>query len=78
MPEASILTTFDSMKYNNCGYYSFGKGLGDAMIKQNKGKFYLSYYLFRNIHYFFNHSASLVYLSKVDRFFKRNDYKIIG
>jgi hypothetical protein len=27
------------MKDANCGYFSFGKGLGDALIQENNGKF---------------------------------------
>ena len=67
------------MKYNNCGYYSFGKGLGDALIKQNKDRFNLSYYLFKNSYYFFKNLVSLVYLSKLDRlyFFKRNNFDLV-
>lgn len=79
MPKPSLLVTFDSMKYNNCGYYSFGKGLGDALITQNKEKFKLSYYLFKNSYYLFNKLVSLVYLSKLDRFYfrKKNDFDLV-
>lgn len=41
-----VLVTFDSMKDTNCGYFSFGKGLGDALIKENNGQFDISLYLF--------------------------------
>ncbi|NCD70351.1 glycosyltransferase family 4 protein [Mucilaginibacter agri] len=35
------------MKDLNRGYYSFGKGLGDALIRQNHGRFKLSFYVFK-------------------------------
>ena len=43
MEKPKVLVTFDSMKDANCGYFSFGKGLGDALIQENKGKFKLKF-----------------------------------
>ena len=41
MLKPSVLVTFDSMKNANSGYFSFGKGLGDALIRQNNKEFEL-------------------------------------
>ncbi|QKJ31418.1 glycosyltransferase family 4 protein [Mucilaginibacter mali] len=46
MSKRRVLVTFDSMKDTNCGYFSFGKGLGDALLKANHGKFDIQLYLF--------------------------------
>lgn len=62
----------------NCGYFSFGKGLGNAIINENKN-YNLVYYLFKNGHYFFNNKVSIQYLSTLDRFyFKEKDkYQLV-
>jgi glycosyltransferase involved in cell wall biosynthesis len=64
MFEPAILVTFDSMINPNSGYYSFGKGLGDALIQENEGKAALTYYLFKDTVYQFEGKANLLYLSK--------------
>ncbi|MCO5945387.1 glycosyltransferase family 4 protein [Mucilaginibacter flavidus] len=69
MGKPNILTTFDSMKDANCGYFSFGKGLGDAIIRQNKGRFNLNYYLFNQSAYSFDKKVNVVYLSRLHRIF---------
>jgi len=71
--------TFDSMKDINRGYYSFGKGLGDALIKQNKGQFKLTYYLFKNNPYLFKGEVGTLYLSKLHRVFfpERNQFDVV-
>jgi glycosyltransferase involved in cell wall biosynthesis len=79
MNQPSVLVTFDSMKDINRGYYSFGKGLGDALIKQNNGKFKLKYYLFKHNPYLFNGAVDILYLSILDKiFFKAsNDFDVV-
>ncbi|MES2278317.1 MAG: glycosyltransferase family 1 protein [Bacteroidota bacterium] len=52
MSKPNILVTFDSMKDTNCGYFSFGKGLGDALLKENHDRFDLQLYLFKVTDYF--------------------------
>jgi glycosyltransferase involved in cell wall biosynthesis len=65
MPQPAVLVTFDSMINPNSGYFSFGKGLGDALIGQNTHRFNLAYYLFKNTQHQFGHEAKKVYLSKL-------------
>ncbi|MFW0718130.1 glycosyltransferase family 4 protein [Pedobacter sp. N23S346] len=79
MRKPSVLVTFDSMKDANCGYFSFGKGLGDALIQQNKGKFKLNFYLFKQTQYLFNGLVDILYLSKLDRLFfrKKNEFEVV-
>ena len=62
-----ILLTFDSMKYPNSGFFSFGKSLGDAIVKQNKGRFKFYYYVHKRAEYLFNKTVSLVYLQKIHK-----------
>jgi len=64
VPQPQILVTFDSMINPNSGYFSFGKGLGDALIQENAGRAALTYYLFKNTAYQFEGKASLLYLSQ--------------
>lgn len=64
MPQSQILVTFDSMINPNSGYFSFGKGLGDALIQENAGKAALTYYLFKNTAYQFEGKVNLLYLSQ--------------
>src|SRR3954468_14217261 len=52
MSKPKVLVTFDSMKDTNCGYFSFGKGLGDAILKENHDQFDLQFYLFPVTDYF--------------------------
>jgi glycosyltransferase involved in cell wall biosynthesis len=75
----SVLVTFDSMKDANRGYYSFGKGLGDALIKRNQNRFNLTFYLFKKTPYLFRGVVSILYLSKLHRFFfsKRNAFDVV-
>ena len=75
----SVLVTFDSMKDINRGYYSFGKGLGDALIKENEGRFELSYYLFKHTPYLFNSKVCIVFLSFLHNFFfpERNNFDVV-
>ncbi|RBQ06960.1 glycosyltransferase family 4 protein [Pedobacter miscanthi] len=79
MKKPKVLVTFDSMKDANCGYFSFGKGLGDALIHENKGKFDLKFYLFKHTKYLFNGLVNIIYLSRLDRlFFKgKNDFDVV-
>lgn len=79
MKKPNVLVTFDSMKDANCGYFSFGKGLGDALIHENKGNFKLKFYLFKHTQYLFNGLVDLIYLSRLDRlFFKgKNDFDVV-
>jgi len=65
----SILLTFDSMKYPNSGFFSFGKSLGDAVLKQNAGRYKLYYYVHQRATYLFDKKVSLVFLSKLHKLF---------
>ena len=64
MSKPNILVTFDSMINPNSGYFSFGKGLGDALIKANANRANLTYYLFKDTAYQFDGKVPLLYLSK--------------
>lgn len=64
-----VLLTFDSMKYPNSGFFSFGKSLGDAVVQQNKGRFKLYYYVHSRSTYLFKKTVSLVFLSKLHKLF---------
>lgn len=79
MKKPSVLITFDSMKDANCGYFSFGKGLGDALIQQNQLKFKLKFYLFKNTKYLFNGLVDIIYLSRLDRLFfsQKNEFDVV-
>jgi len=41
----AVLITLDSMKDPNTGFFYFGKALSSAIIKQNQGRFNLSFYV---------------------------------
>ena len=69
MSKPSLLVTFDSMKNPNSGYFSFGKGLGGALISENRERFKLAYYMFRNTTYFFDNKVDVVYLSRLHNLF---------
>lgn len=69
MPKPSVLVTFDSMKNANSGYFSFGKGLGDALIKENLERFKLEYYLFKNTAYKFDGKVDIMYLNRFHNIF---------
>jgi len=75
----SVLVTFDSMKRTNCGYFSFGKSLGNALIKQNNDRFNLTYYLFKKSTYQFEGKVPVKYLSLSDNiyFSGRNKFQLL-
>jgi glycosyltransferase involved in cell wall biosynthesis len=79
MSKPSVLVTFDSMKNPNSGYFSFGKGLGDALIRQNKNRFKLEYYLFSKTIYQFDGKVHIMYLSLLHRMFfgARNKFDVV-
>lgn len=74
----SVLVTFDSMKDTNCGYYSFGKGLGNALLSENNGRYDLSFYLFKSTNYF-DGKVPIRHLSVLDNipFLSKNDYGLV-
>ncbi len=74
----TVLVTFDSMKDTNCGYYSFGKGLGDALLSENKGRFDLSFYLFEKTKYF-DGRVNIRHLSILDNIpmLSNNNYDVV-
>lgn len=78
MSKPSVLVTFDSMKNPNSGYFSFGKGLGDALLAQNGNRFNLTYYLFKLTKYF-NGRVSIIHLLRLHRllFPYRNRFDVI-
>lgn len=67
MAKKNVLVTFDSMKYPNSGFFSFGKSLGEALLTQNNHQFDFTYYVHKRSIYTFAGSASLVYLSKLHK-----------
>ena len=79
MSKPSVLVTFDSMKNPNSGYFSFGKGLGDALIRQNHDRFKLEYYMFKKTIYQFDGKVDLTYRSGLDRIFfaGRNKFDVV-
>lgn len=79
MSKPSVLVTFDSMKNPNSGYFSFGKGLGDALIRQNNDRFRLKYYMFKKTIYQFDGKVDLIYLSRSHKlfFFARNEFGVV-
>ncbi|MES2265314.1 MAG: glycosyltransferase family 1 protein [Bacteroidota bacterium] len=79
MANRSVLVTFDSMKYPNSGYYYFGKGLGDALIEENRGRFGLKYYMFAATNYFFELKVPIIYRSLVHKVFFpfRNSFGVV-
>lgn len=79
MSKPSVLVTFDSMKNPNSGYFSFGKGLGDALLQQNCNRFKLAYYMFKNTTYFFNGKVDVLYLSRLHNIFfpARNRFDVV-
>lgn len=56
------------MKNPNSGYYSFGKGLGDALLAYNNNRFKLTYYLFKVTTYF-NKRVNIIHLFRLHRLF---------
>ncbi|WP_162618512.1 glycosyltransferase family 4 protein [Pedobacter yulinensis] len=67
------------MKDTNCGYFSFGKGLGDALISQNTQRFDLSFYLFKHTAHQFKGVDRTIYRSVLDNllFRHRNDFEVV-
>jgi len=79
MPKPFILVTFDSMIDPNSGYFSFGKGLGEALIKENNKRFALEFYLFKNTPYRFKGGVDIRYRRKLDALFFTgyNNYDLV-
>ncbi len=67
------------MKYPNSGLFSFGKSLGQEIIRQNNNRFNLYYYVHRRSAHIFNYLAGTVYLSKVHKllFPKFNSFNLV-
>lgn len=79
MAAPAVLVTFDSMKYPNSGFYTFGRNLGEELLKFNDGKFDLSFYVHQRSKYVFGMPVKLVYLSKLHNLFfpGRNQYQLL-
>ncbi len=64
------------MKNPNSGYFYFGKGLGEALLRENKGRFNFTFYLFK-ITTLFNGLVNIIRLYRAHRlffpFYKRFD-----
>ncbi len=75
----SVLVTLDSMKNENTGYYYFGKGLGNALIKLNQGTFNLNFYLHKRTQFNFNNAVPIIRLSKFHRVYfpYRNRFNLV-
>ncbi len=78
MHTPSVLVTFDSMKNDNCGYFYFGKGLGNALIANNH-KFNLSFYIHKRTSYKFENNVKIYFLSKFHKWFfpYKNKFDIV-
>jgi len=66
------------MKYPNSGFFSFGKSLGDGLLKLNNNQFDLSFYVHKRSIHIFDPEPKLVYLSKLHKIFfpGRNNYEL--
>jgi len=67
MAKKNVLVTFDSMKYPNSGFFSFGKSLGGALLTQNNHQYNFTYYVHKRSTYTFAGAADVVYLSKLHK-----------
>jgi glycosyltransferase involved in cell wall biosynthesis len=67
------------MKNPNSGYFSFGKGLGDALLRQNNNKFSLKYYMFKETIYQFGGKVDIIHLSRLHKVFfsARNEFDVV-
>ena len=74
MNKPRVLVAFDSMKTGNSGYYYFGTGLGEAIIKENNNRFNLTFYLHKRVSYKFK-TVGLLWLSKIHKLFFRHRNK---
>lgn len=81
MSNPSVLVTFDSMKDTNRGYFSFGKGLGNALLQQNNQKLELEYYLAKNTESYslFKDKVNILPFSRLHRlfFFDYNKFDVV-
>lgn len=79
MQQPKVLVTFDSMKNNNCGYFYFGTGLGNALINNNRNRFNLTFYLHTRTIYRFHNKVKLLFLSKFHKLFfpSKNKFDIL-
>lgn len=79
MQKPKVLVTFDSMKDNNCGYFYFGVGLGNALINNNRNSFDLTFYLHIRTVYRFHNKVKLLFLSKFHKLFfpSRNKFDVV-
>jgi glycosyltransferase involved in cell wall biosynthesis len=75
----SVLVTFDSMKYPNSGFFSFGKSLGEALLTQNKDQYDFTYYVHKRSTYTFTGNAIIIYLSKLHKliFPAKSKYQLV-
>lgn len=68
MSKPRVLVTLDSMRYPNTGLYSFGKSLGNALLKHNT-KFDLDYFLYPGSNTGFEDAeVHKTYLKKYNKF----------
>jgi len=65
----SVLVTFDSMKNPNSGYFYFGNGLGHALLKESKGSFKFSFYIFKVTEAIYKGLVDLIFLQRWHRIF---------
>lgn len=79
MQKPKVLVTFDSMKENNCGYFYFGMGLGDALIENNQNRFNLTFYIYRRTLYRFQNKVKLLFRLKLHMLFfpSKNKFDLV-
>jgi glycosyltransferase involved in cell wall biosynthesis len=79
MSKPSVLVTFDSMLNPNSGYFSFGKGLGDALVNESDNRYKLAYYLFKHTQYKFDASVDVLRVSKLHNLYfpQRNKFDLV-
>lgn len=68
----AVLITLDSMKDPNTGFFYFGKALSAAIIRQNQGRFNLSFYVKKSV---FDDDRKLYQLHKYHKYFFPYYYK---
>ncbi len=79
MAQPSVLVTFDSMLNPNSGYFSFGKGLGNALVSQNADRYRLTYYLFKDTQYRFASSVAVLPVNKLHNLYfpQRKNFDLV-
>lgn len=77
MSKSRVLVTLDSMRYPNTGLYSFGKSLGEALIRNNHNGYDLDYFLYSGTNTGFDTAGIYqTYYKKYNKFFFINSNQV--